>query len=515
MKYQLLFFTILTTIEFVRSAKILGVFPYCSHSHFVLGFSIMKELSSRGHSVTFISCYPQKVPIENLRDISVKDDISGPLQALHIRMNISTFSQMSYWTKLEAGLDFGMTTTEATLKSKSVQELINSREKFDLVVLEHFANEALMILPHIFNSHLILVAPGPATFFTNYLMANPAPSSYVPSFLSGFSSKMGIWQRICNAYFELAGNIFISTRMLPEQNALLKRVLPDTPDLGTLLYNASMMLVSSHSISDPIPLQQNIKDIGGYHLSAPRPLPMEIKKFMDNATEGVIVFSLGSHIKSDRWFSAERLRAILNVFSKIKQKVIWKFESDLEEKPENVMLLKWLPQQDVLGHQNTVAFITHGGLLGITEAIYHGVPILGLPIVWDQHKNAEEAVHTGMGLKIDFLDLNDKNFDNALNELLNNPKYREHARMRSKIMRDHPMKRLDEAIFWIEYVIRHHGAPHMRSSAIDLSWYQLYLIDILFLLILLSSLIVLIVYTFIRRMRIRTGEIVKNKTKVN
>lgn len=56
-------------------AKILGVFPMVSHSHYTLGLSLMKELAFRGHEVTFISPYPQKTPLKNFRDVSVEDII--------------------------------------------------------------------------------------------------------------------------------------------------------------------------------------------------------------------------------------------------------------------------------------------------------------------------------------------------------------------------------------------------------------------------------------------------------
>jgi hypothetical protein len=42
--------------------------------------------------------------------------------------------------------------------------------------------------------------------------------------------------------------------------------------------------------------------------------------------------------------------AFLEVFSKLKQKVLWKWETDtLPGQPKNVMLGKWLPQSDILG----------------------------------------------------------------------------------------------------------------------------------------------------------------------
>ncbi|EDL37976.1 mCG17781, isoform CRA_a, partial [Mus musculus] len=39
------------------------------------------------------------------------------------------------------------------------------------------------------------------------------------------------------------------------------------------------------------------------------------------------------------------------------------------------------------GHPKTKAFITHGGTNGIYEAIYHGVPMVGVPMLGDQPHN--------------------------------------------------------------------------------------------------------------------------------
>jgi glucuronosyltransferase len=41
------------------------------------------------------------------------------------------------------------------------------------------------------------------------------------------------------------------------------------------------------------------------------------------------------------------------------------------------------------------------------------------------------------------------------------------------------MSPLDTAIFWTEYVIRHAGAPHLRTAAVELAWYQYLLLDVL------------------------------------
>lgn len=42
-------------------------------------------------------------------------------------------------------------------------------------------------------------------------------------------------------------------------------------------------------------------------------------------------------------------KTIMEAFSELPFKILWKFESDdLPGKPENVKIAKWLPQQDVL-----------------------------------------------------------------------------------------------------------------------------------------------------------------------
>ncbi|KAK9504741.1 hypothetical protein O3M35_011007 [Rhynocoris fuscipes] len=38
---------------------------------------------------------------------------------------------------------------------------------------------------------------------------------------------------------------------------------------------------------------------------------------------------------------------------------------------------------------------------------------------------------------------------------------------------------MDNAIYWIEYVIRHKGAPHLRPAVVDLYWYQSLMVDVI------------------------------------
>jgi glucuronosyltransferase len=67
-------------------------------------------------------------------------------------------------------------------------------------------------------------------------------------------------------------------------------------------------------------------------------------------------------------------------------------------------------------------------------------------------------------------------------------------------------------VFWTEYVIRHKGAPHMRSAVLDLAWYQYFLLDVIAVLALATVLIVLITFIILRAV-LRRIWCVKKKRK--
>jgi len=59
----------------------------------------------------------------------------------------------------------------------------------------------------------------------------------------------------------------------------------------------------------------------------------------------------------------------------------------------------------------------------------------------------------------------------------------ENAKTASKIFKDRPISPANLVVYWTEYVIRHKGAPHLTSHAINLSWYQYLLLDLIALIL--------------------------------
>ena len=126
--------------------------------------------------------------------------------------------------------------------------------------------------------------------------------------------------------------------------------------------------------------------------------------------------------------SPEIRRTFITTFSRLKQRVIWKWEdettfsTDGDILPTNVKLVPWLPQQDLLGHPKCRLFISHGGLFSNQEAVYHQVPLISIPIYSDQFINAQKAQEDGYAIHFDWDLVPVENaLYNAIQHVLSNP----------------------------------------------------------------------------------------------
>lgn len=73
---------------------------------------------------------------------------------------------------------------------------------------------------------------------------------------------------------------------------------------------------------------------------------------------------------------------------------------DLPPLPPDAVATSWVPQLAVL--ERAAAMITHCGLGTVKECIFHGVPMLAVPMMRDQPDNAKRIVHHRLGVACDF-----------------------------------------------------------------------------------------------------------------
>lgn len=316
-------------------------------------------------------------------------------------------------------------------------------------------------------------------------MGSLTPYSFVPHLvLKDYDDNMNFFERAHNFMFSMFDVIVRRYFYMPAQDKLAQEHFSSLegplPSIFELEKSISMILVNNHfAMIKPRPLMPGIVNVGGAHIQPVKPLPDDLQTFLDGAEHGVIFMSLGSFMQSSM-MPEEKKQIILSVFGSLKQRVLWKFETDdLPPLPSNVMVRKWLPQSDILAHPKIVLFIAHGGLFGSIEASSRGVPVLFMPFFGDQYRNAKLAENRGYAQRILFSDLTVQLFRYKIDEMISNKNYLKTAKEVSKLMNDNPLKPMDEAMYWIEYVIRNKGATHLKSIAVDLPWYKYLLLDVL------------------------------------
>ncbi|KAI1730269.1 UDP-glucoronosyl and UDP-glucosyl transferase domain-containing protein [Ditylenchus destructor] len=134
-------------------------------------------------------------------------------------------------------------------------------------------------------------------------------------------------------------------------------------------------------------------------------------------------------------------------------RIIFSFNAD---PPPNVgkhiKLVKWAPQFDVLAHNKTVLFLTHGGLKSIKEGICSKRALTFLPLFAEQARNSAVSAALGLGTIINKYTMTKESVTAALREAIENSKYAKHMEELYSRYLDYPMPPLEEAKFFTERI---------------------------------------------------------------
>ncbi|XP_056097607.1 UDP-glucuronosyltransferase 1A1-like isoform X3 [Rhinichthys klamathensis goyatoka] len=312
----------------------------------------------------------------------------------------------------------------------------------------------------------------------------PVPASYVPQPLTHFTDRINLWQRSVNLVRTLLQPM-ACRHLFTRADEIASRVLQRKASMVEIMSRAALWFMRfDFALEFPRPLMPNMIMIGGMATKKPKPLSQELEEFANGSGEhGFVVFTLGSMVSQ---LPEAKAREFFEAFRQIPQRVLWRYTGPVPENaPKNVKLMKWLPQNDLLGHPKVKAFITHGGSHGIYEGICNGVPMVMLPLFGDQGDNAQRLVARGVAEALSIFDVTSEKLLVALRKVLNDKSYKEKMSELSAIHRDRPIEPLDLAVFWTEFVMRHKGADHLRSAAHELNWIQYHSLDVIGFLILI------------------------------
>ncbi|KAH8294624.1 hypothetical protein KR018_000626 [Drosophila ironensis] len=496
----------------------LMVLPTGTKSHHTVGEALAKGLTAAGHEVTLVSSFPQKKPLRNLTDV----DVPGILDVMGVHKSriLDNVKKPIIW-RYPIIHAMGLHLTETLLAAPAVQKLMAQNRTFDGVICETFMNDAIYGFAEHFGAPLITFSSLGATGWTADLVGTPSPPSYVPHALLRFGDHMDFWQRAQNLGFQAFELFYQSFFNLPRQEALYRKYFrKNQQNFYTMRKNTALVLLNNHvSLSNARPYSPNMIEVGGMHINRKeaKPLPRDIQEFIEGAEHGVIYFSLGSNLKTKDLPKDKRI-GIVEALRGLKYRVLWKYEEDtLADKPDNVFISKWFPQDDILAHDKVIAFITHGGLLSTMESIYHGKPVVGIPLFGDQFMNMARAEQLGYGITVKYAQLNAPLLRAAIDRIATDRRYLERVKILSQQFRDQKESPLERAVYWVEHVTRHKGARYLRSASQDLSFVEYHNLDVLATAFAALSLSLILMYLLVRRVVLKllsVNYLANQKTKL-
>ncbi|XP_061647218.1 UDP-glucuronosyltransferase-like isoform X1 [Phyllopteryx taeniolatus] len=454
-------------------------------SHWLSMKILVKELTHRGHEVVVL--VPESSLLMNSSEGYRTQLYKVPynkaeLDGTFAQLQDSVFVKSPVFTDMLFNVELLVNFT--SFQGRGCRSLLDQQpllsqlrdEAFDLVLTDPFL-PCGSILAHIFGIPAVYFLRGLPCDLDSKANRCPVPLSYVPKFYSGNTDVMTFTERVKNNILALVES-YLCHLMYAHFDELVSEYVEEGMTYKNLLSHGAIWLLRYDFVLEwPKPVMPNMFFIGGINCAKQQPLPADLEEFVEGSGEdGFIIFTLGSMVSK---MPEEKAQQFLGAFRQIPQKVLWRYTGvELKNVPKNVKLMKWLPQNDLLAHPKAKAFLTHGGTHGIYEGLCNAVPMLMFPLFGDQADNVHRMVVRGIAETLSIHDVKTDELLVALNNIINNKRYKEKMVKLSTIHLDRPVQPLDLAVFWTEFVMRHKGAAHLRVAAHDLNWFQYHSLDV-------------------------------------
>lgn len=336
----------------VAGSRILAVFPSPARSHQIVFRALTNALLERGHSLTILSPDIIKSNNPNLTQI----DLSSSYEIINRDWNVAEIREkdVSILTFARLLVKTSHQIMEAQLSNYGVQAMINNRDEyFDLVIVELIGFTPVLAFGEYYNAPVIGISSLDSYHCGHEAVGNVFNPIAHPELILKKQHNLNLYDRM----FSVITMLYIKFVQFPQQYAAFDKLTQkyfgkNTSSSFELNKNIDLLFINTNpALGFVRPLVPKTIQLGFLHIRPPQPLPNELQHYLDNSKNGVIYVSFGTIVKSSR-MSWAKLNMFLNTFRKMKYDFLWKWETDyLDNKPDNVRIMKWLPQQDLLGER--------------------------------------------------------------------------------------------------------------------------------------------------------------------
>ncbi|NP_001005027.3 UDP glycosyltransferase 3 family, polypeptide A2 precursor [Xenopus tropicalis] len=470
----------------LQGAKILTV-CLAGGSHYLWMDKISRILHNNGHEVTmfrqtadnFLPGYrtpdsPYRVVIWSMDETSQKEFIAFFKENMKLSFmgghDLSLLDLMAHLSS-QCKMIFNQTSIINLLKE----------EKYDIAVIDSFNPCSFLVSEKL---GIPFIATHPFALKNAWHSGIPNQLSYVPVFQTQLTDHMDFFERVKNVL------MYIGSRVEESKiHSLFDDVIEEHFPAGSRptfvelykktalwMYNTDFTFEFSH------PFFPNVLYIGGLLAKPANPVSQELEDFISQSGEhGFIIVAFGSMVSSSPF--TEFVKEMNDGFAKIPQKVIWRYR--ISEWPKevqlapNVKIMDWISQNDLLGHPKARLLVTHGGINSVQEAIYHGVPMVAIPLFGDQFDNAVRIKAKHLGTFILPGQLKAEDFANAIRHVIEDESYKNSAMHFSLIQRSQPFPKEQQIVRWVEHIVTVGGANHLIPYSYQQPLYQQYLLDVI------------------------------------
>ncbi|WEK70388.1 MAG: glycosyltransferase [Candidatus Chryseobacterium colombiense] len=190
----------------------------------------------------------------------------------------------------------------------------------------------------------------------------------------------------------------------------------DCSDLLTLVLTSQyffgeMDLESNYKFTGPVLTERRVSS------------DFDWEKFNSNPRKKILV-SIGTTF--DHEHKKAFFQKVVNAFKDENLTVVLVSDPQLfEQWPENFMVYQQVPQLELLPHLDGV--VSHGGHNTVSETLSNGLPLVVIPIAYDQSHVAGRVVRTGAGERLNFNRFKANHLNEAVHNILTNPEYKKAA----------------------------------------------------------------------------------------
>ncbi|KAF8382175.1 hypothetical protein PRIPAC_71317 [Pristionchus pacificus] len=372
------------------------------------------------------------------------------------------------------------------------EEFLNEmrKEKFDLALHHHLDSCTLGVVNVLQIPQWGWVLSTPLFRSMINLVGVPVLPSYFPALLTDASNEMDFIKRLKNFVWEMFCDLYMPLGSKPYTQIFRNRYGDDFPSMIELAREGRFLMANVHpDIEFPVPVTNKVVYIGGLGLKKEtNPLQEPFASFVNKSKKTVLV-SFGSVADTNK-MPVQWKEAFIGLFKANPNiNFIWKFDQEIDV-PSNVLRKNWLPQNDLLGSDKVVAFITHGGYNSVGESISTATPIVAIPLFGDQFRNARMAEYRKFGARLYKRDITTDNLNKALHKVINDPSYLLSAREVQSIALSsivHPGHSIRHTI---NFTLSH---PHYNRDLPQLGLISLYSLDVIAFLFLLPSILLYLI----------------------